>query len=233
MKRAYVLLLALLLMLTGCAGKGKTNNVSVKDVCCPYEIHHKKGVVEITLQDGEKRGILWRTEVIPEDICQVTQEDTEKDYITRYRLSGKEEGAAQLTFSALQEDASVPFVLTLVVNVDSAGNAVVSSYRHQARADISVDAGGLQYKWSADKKGTLDFSFINQEDSWSVHGDGENGFLLSNKMSTPAGCKFSVQSNTPGQTTVVLMSENSQRTIHVVIQADDQGNLKVISVQEQ
>jgi hypothetical protein len=52
-------------------------------------------------------------------------------------------------------------------------------------------------------------------------------------MSTPAGCKFSAQAKAAGQTTIVLTSENTQRRIHVVIQADDNGEIEVVSVQEQ
>ena len=233
MKRAYVLLLALLLILTGCAKKEKINNISVKDVCCPYEINHKKDVVEITLHDGKQSGISWRVETVPEDICQVTEENIDKEYTCRYHLSGKEEGAAQLTFTALQTDQTACFVLSLVVNVDSEGKAFVSSYQHQERKDNSVDADGLNYKWNVDINGILNFSFINQEDHWSVSGDGTDAFVLSNMMSTPSGCKFSAQAIAAGQTTIVLTGENSQRTIHVTIQADDQRKMEVISVQEQ
>ena len=233
MKRAYVLLLALLLFLTGCTGKEKTNNVSVKDVCCPYEINHKKDGVEITLHDGRQSGILWRVETVPEDICQVTQENINKEYTCRYRLSGKEEGAAQLTFTALQSDETVCFVLDLVVNIDSEGKTSVSSYQHRERKDNVVDADGLRYKWNVDTNGILNFSFINQEDNWSVSGDGADTFVLSNMMSTPSGCKFSAQAIAAGQTTIVLVSENTQRTIHVVIRADAQWEMEVVSVQEQ
>ena len=233
MKRAFILFLALLLILTGCAGKGKINNVSIKDVCCPYEINHKKDAVEITLRDGKQSGILWRVETVPEDICQVTQETIDKEYTCRYRLSGKEEGAAQLTFTALQPDETVCFVLNLVVNVDSEGKTFVSFYQHHERKDNAVDADGLHYKWNVDVNGILNFSFLNQEDNWSVRGDGTDAFVLSNMMSTPSGCKFSVQAMTAGQITIVLASENTQRTIHVVIQADDEGKMEVVSVQEQ
>ena len=233
MKRAYVLLLALMLILAGCVGKEKTNTVSVKDVCCPYEINHKKDGVDITLKDGEKRGILWRVDAIPEYVCDVSQVDIDKEYTCQYRITGKEEGAAQLTFTALQSDESACFVLSLVVNVDSEGKAFVSSYQHQERKDKSVDADGLRYKWNVDTNGILNFSFINQEDRWSVSGDGADAFVLSNTMSTPSGCKFSAQAIAAGQTTIVLTSENSQRTIHVVIQADDQREMEVVSVQEQ
>ena len=233
MKRASVLLLALLLILTGCAGKVKLNHVSVDDVCCPYEISHVKDGVLLTLQDGEKSGILWHVETIPEDVCQVVQEETDKEYTSRYRLSGKEEGAAQLTFTALQADEIVSFVLTMVVDVDSEGKAVVSSYQHQERKDNSVETEGLRYKWNVDVDGILNFSFIDQEDNWSVSGDGGEAFALSYMMSTPTGCKFSAQAIAPGQTTIVLTSENTQRRIHVVIQADENGTMEVISVQEQ
>ena len=117
--------------------------------------------------------------------------------------------------------------------MDPEGKAVVSSYQHQERKDISVDADGLNYKWNVDTDGILNFSFINQEDHWSVSGDGADAFVLSNMMSTPSGCKFSARAIAAGQTTIVLTSENSQRTIHVTIQADDQRKMEVISVQEQ
>ena len=233
MKRTCALFLALLLILTGCADKEKINDVSVKDVCCPYEINHKKDGVDITLKDGEKRGILWRVDATPEYVCDVSQVDIDKEYTCQYRITGKEEGAAQLTFTALQTDETVCFVLTLVVDVDSEGKAVVSSYQHQERKDIFVDADGLNYKWNVDTNGILNFSFINQEDHWSVSGDGADAFVLSNMMSTPSGCKFSARAIAAGQTTIVLTSENSQRTIHVTIQADDQRKMEVTSVQEQ
>lgn len=233
MKRAFVLLLALMLILTGCKSKEKMNNVSVKDVICPYEISHKKDGVDITLQDGQKRGISWRVETIPEDIFQVTEETIDKEYTSQYHLVGKVESAGQLTFTAVQSDETVCFVLDLIVNVDSEGKVFVSSYQHQERKDNSVDADGLKYKWNVDTNGILNFSFINQEDHWSVSGDGADAFVLSNMMSTPSGCKFSAQAKAAGQTTIVLTSENSQRTIHVTIQADDQGKMEVISVQEQ
>ena len=226
-------MLALLLLLTGCAGKEKINNVSVKDVCCPYEINHKKDVVELTLRDGKQSGILWQVESIPEDFCQVTQEAVDAQYTCRYTLSGKEEGAAQLQFTARQTDETVCFVLSLIVEVDSEGKTVVSSYQHQERKDNSVDADGLRYKWNVDTDGVLNFSFINQEEKWNVRGDGGDVFALSNMLSTPTGCKFSARASAAGQTTIVITGENSQRTIHVVIQADEQGKMEVISVQEQ
>jgi hypothetical protein len=233
MKRAYVLFLVFLLILTGCANKGKINNVSVRNVRCPYEINHKKDAVEITLRDGEQSGILWVVETFPEDICQATQENINKKYTCRYLLEGKEEGVAQLTFTAQQPDETVCFVLDLFVEVDSEGKLVVSSYQHSERHDVSVEKDGLNYKWNLDTDGSLNFAFVDQEDNWSVSGNGGEVFTFSNMMSTPSGCKFSVQAKAAGQTTVILTGENTQRTVHVVVQADDNGKMDVISVQEQ
>ena len=233
MKRAYVLLLALILILTGCTGGSKSSNISVEDVCCPYEITSQKDGLRITLQDGDKRGIHWQIEAIPEAICNLTQENADKEYVCRYIVSGKEEGAAQLTFTALQEDETVIFVLTLVVDVDSAGKVSVSTHQHREREDTSVDVDGLNYKWNVDVDGILNFSFFNSEDSWSVRGDGEGICTLSNMMSTPTGCKFSAQAISAGQTGVLLVGETTQREIRVIIQADENGKLEVLSVQEQ
>ena len=233
MKRAYVLLLALLLLLTGCTGKGQTNHVTVRDVCCPYEIDHTKGVAEITLQDGEKSGILWQVQVIPDDVCEVTQEDPKDEYTSRYLIVGKEAGAAKLTFSALRVDDTVAFDLTLIVNVDSEGKAAVASYEHRERTDTAVEADGLNYKWNVDVDGILTFSFINSEDTWSVRGDGEEVCVVTDAMSTPIGCRFSAQAGNAGQTSVLLVGDTTQREILVTIQADDDGKLEVVSVQEQ
>ena len=233
MKRAYVLLLVLLLILTGCAGKEKINNVSVKDVCCPYEIKHEKDGVEITLRDGRRSGILWRVETTSEGFCRVTQENVQKEYTSRYRLTGEAEGAEQLTFTAIQPDETVCFVLTLVVNVGSEGKTVVTSYQHQERKDNVVDADGLNYKWNVDVNGVLNFSFINEDDRWSISGEGADVFVLSHMMSTPVGCKFSAQANAAGEITIVLTGEATDRRIHVVIRADDNRKMEVISVQEQ
>ena len=232
MKRAGVLFLAVLLILTGCRSKDKINDVSANDVCCPYEISHKDDGIDITLQDGKESGILWSVEVIPEDICEVSQVDVDKAFFCQYRINGKEEGAAQLIFSALTED-TVQFTLTLVVDVDAKGKAVVSDCRHWERAGEVVDTDGLKYKWHVDEKGTLNFSFINKDDFWQVSGDGDGVCTLAEVLSTPSGCKFSVQANASGQATVQLMGETSQRVIEVKIQADDNGKLEVISVQEQ
>jgi hypothetical protein len=172
-------------------------------------------------------------ECVPEDICQVTQEDTNKEYVSRYRLSGKEGCVAQLTFTGLQGDDTVRFVLTLIVDIDDEGRTFVSSYQHNERIDNSVDADGLHYKWNVDVNGNLNFSFINHDDKWSPRGDGAGVVALSNMMSTPSGCKFSARAKVAGKTAIILVGENTQRTIHVVIQVDANGNMEVISVQEQ
>ena len=233
MKRAYVLLLAMLMLLTGCAGKRKINHVSVTDVCCPYEIKQNKEVVEITLRDDQQMGVLWHVDTVPEEICQVTQEDVDKEYTCRYRLTGQFEGTAQLTFTALQPDETACFCLDLVVNVDAKGKVSVFSYQHRERTDNSISADGLDYKWNIDLNGILNFSFINQEDEWSLIAEETDAFILTNTISTPVGCKFSAQATAAGQTTIVLTGENTKRKVHVVIQADEQGKMEVLSVQEQ
>ena len=233
MKRAFVLFLALVLLLTGCAGKEKTNDVSVDDVCCPYEIKHKNDVVEITLKDGEQSGVLWGAEIIPDDICEVTQVETDKENTHRYHLSGKEEGAARLTFTATGEDGAVLFVLNLVVDVDAGGKTAVTSCQHKENIDTVVEAEGLTYKWNVDADGILNFAFINADDNWSMDAEKETSFVFVDMMSTPSGCKFSVQANEAGETAVVLVGETTGRRIQVVIRADENGTLEVASVQEQ
>ena len=233
MKRVCAILLALLLILSGCAGKVETKDISVKDTCCPYEISHKKDVVELILQDGEKQGICWDMEAMPADICEVTKEDSQQDYTTRYRIAGLQAGATQLTFTAKRADETVAFVLTLLVDVDAETKAVVSSCQHQQMQSATVEADGLRYQWNVDAGGVLHFAFTNDEDTWSIFGDGEGVCTLSNVMSTPAGCKFSARAKTAGQTTVVLKGETTQRIVHVVLQADDHGKLEIVSVQEQ
>lgn len=233
MRRAYVLFLALVLVLTGCAGNETANDISVKDVCCPYEINHKDDVVEITLRDGDQIGILWRVETVPENICHVTQEKADKENASLFRLSGKEEGVAGLTFTALQSDEKIRFVLDLVVNVDAEGKVLVTSHEYHETKDNVVETDGLSYMWNVDANGILNFSFINQEDKWSVRGDGADVFVLSNMISTPSGCEFSAQAKAAGQTTIVLVGDKNQRTIHVLIESDDNLKMKVISVQEQ
>lgn len=233
MKKMCALILALMLVLTGCAGKGRIKNISVKKVCCPYEIKHKKDAVEITLRDGEKSGVLWAVDMIPEDICQVTPENTDKAYTSRYRLTGIEEGAAKLTFTATKPDETVCFVLDLIVDVDSKGKTVVSSCEHHERKENVVDEDGLNYTWNVDTEGILNFSFLNEEAKWSVRGDGEDVLTLTSALSTASGCSFSAQAKTEGQTTIVLFSKDAQRTIYVVIEVDDDATMDVVSVQEQ
>ena len=233
MKRIFALFLALLFILTACSGKKTIDHISVQNICCPYEINHIEDVVEITLSDGDRNGIQWQVTSQPEDICQVTQDNIDKDDSCRYRVSGNVEGAAELSFTALEENGTACFVLTVIVNVDSEGKTTVSTYQHTERKDHSVEEGGLQYHWNTDINGTLNFSLKDQEDNWSVTGDGADVFVLSNMMSTPVGCKFSAQAKGAGQATIVLVSQNARRTVHVIIQADDEGNIEVISVQEQ
>lgn len=233
MKRVYVLLLVLLLLFAGCARKEKINNISVEDVCCPYEIKHQKDGIELILRDGGQSEIQWRVETIPEDYCQVTQENIDQENTWRYRLTGKKEGVVQVTFTALRTDETVCFVLTLLLDVDAEGKAVVSDYQHHERKENSVQENGLRYKWNVDTNGILNFSFLNEEDNWSVRAAEEDIFIFSNMLSTPSGCRFSAQAKAVGKTTIILVGENSQRTIHVVIQADESGKMELVSVQEQ
>ena len=48
MKKLYALLAVLLLVLTACGRKDQTQNVSVSDVCCPYEIVHEEDAIVIS-----------------------------------------------------------------------------------------------------------------------------------------------------------------------------------------
>lgn len=231
MKRAYIVLLALLLVLTGCGDKIRANNLSVDDVCCPYEIDHKSGGVEITLHSGEMSDILWQLEMVPEDVCEAVQEDSQQEGTVCYRIVGKEAGAAQLKFTAMQQNTEV-FILSVVIDADAAGKTVVSSAQHWEKAATAVESDGLQYKWSVDENGTLTFSFLNREDNWNISGDGEGVCTLSGMIDTPSGCRFSAQATAAGQTDVLLHGEKTQREISVTIQVDDNGKLEVLSVQE-
>ena len=233
MKRAYALLLVLLLILSGCSNKNRAKDISVKDVCCPYEITHKKDGVELTLQDGENRGIGWNVEAVPEDICQVTQADTDKENTVRYRITGNEDGAANLTFTAVQADGADVFVLNLIVTVDADGKTEVYACEHQEVALKAVEENGLTYKWNVDAEGYLNFSFINSDDRWRVSGDGEGVCAISNALTMPGGCMFRAEALSPGKTTVELVGAETQRIIRVTIQVDDSGNLELKSVQEQ
>ena len=232
MKRVCILLLALLLILTGCKSKDKMNNVSVKDVSCPYEINHKKDTVEITLRDGAERGLLWNVEALPTDVCEVTQEKSGKDDVCKYRISGLAEGATHLTFTAQQEDQTVVFSLEVIASVDSEGKVTISDYRHKERSGVSSEEESLDYRWDVDENGILTFSFFDDNDQWRVRGDGNGVCALSNMLSTSSGCQFSAQAISDGEINVVLTGKTTQRTIYVTLQVED-GVLEVISVQEQ
>ena len=232
MKRMYVLLLAVLLLLAGCGGKGKAKDISDKDVSCPYEIDHKKDWVEITLRDGAERGILWNVEALPADVCEVTQEKSGKDDVCKYRISGLAEGATHLTFTAQQEDQTVVFSLEVIASVDSEGKVTISDYRHKERSGVRSEEESLDYRWDVDENGILTFSFFDDNDQWRVRGDGNGVCALSNMLSTSSGCQFSAQAISDGEINVVLTGKTTQRTIYVTLQVED-GVLEVISVQEQ
>ena len=231
MKRVFVLLLVVMLALTGCAGRTKAKNVSVKDVCCPYEITHQKGALEVAMKNGTKSSLLWNVEVLPDDVCEVTQEKTED--ACRYHIVGIEAGAAELTITAQQEDGTVKFILVLVVNVDSSGNVSATYAEHREREDVSVEKDNLSYTWNVDVDGILNFVFTNNEEIWSISGDGGDVCRLQEALITPSGCRFSAEAVAPGQTSILLVGKETQRTISVVVQVDDGGNMEVISVQEQ
>jgi hypothetical protein len=44
---------------------------------------------------------------------------------------------------------------------------------------------------------------------------------------------FTAQPKDAGQTTIKLVGAESQREVHVVVQADENGKLTIVSVQEQ
>ena len=232
MKRMFVLLLAMLLLLAGCGGKTKTKDISAKDVSCPYKIEQKKNWVAITLRDGEKRGIFWTVEALPADVCEVTQEKSGKDDVCKYRISGLAEGASHLTFTARQEDQTVVFSLEVIASVDADGKVTISDYRHKERSGVSSEEETLDYRWDVDENGILTFSFFSDDDQWSVRGDGKEICILSDMMSVPSGCQFSAQAITDGKISVSLVGKTTQRTIHVTLKVED-GVLEVMSVQEQ
>ena len=228
MKKLYALIMIVVLLLSGCSASEAPEDISVKDVCCPYEITRKNNTLQITLQDGEKSNIDWNAETVPQEICTVSSEKKGK-----YRISGTQEGAAQVTFTALGEDETTEFVLTVVVHVDAQNKVTLTSYEHRQREDASVEADGLDYSCSVDVDGILTFSFINAEDRWSVRGGGDGVCTLTDKISTPSGCKFSARAASAGQGAIFLVGETTQRTILVTLQSDGNGKLEVISVQEQ
>ena len=183
--------------------------------------------------DGEKSGIHWTVKAIPEKLCEVTPEDTGDEYKSRYRVTGANAGTAQLIFTAALEDETAVFALTLMAEVDANGEAEIAASSHWERQTESVEADGLNYRWEVDKSGVLHFNFIDGEDRWSVRGDDEEICTILEKLSTSSGCQFSVQAKSTGETTVLLVAKNSQRTIGVVLCADESGNVSVVSVQEQ
>ena len=170
--------------------------------------------------------------MIPEDVCQTVQINARKESTCRYRVTGLLEGAAQLRFTAMEDETAV-FILSLVVHVDAEGKTRTSSYQHWEQGGASVEADGLNYRWSVDENGVLQFSFVNSEDHWSVWETEQEICILSDKMATPDGCKFRAEAKSAGQTDILLVGETTWRKINVTIQADDDGTLKVISVQEQ
>ena len=233
MKRIYVLLLAMVLALTGCAGEKKAKDISVKDVLYPFHIEHKKDALEITFSDNTEKDTVWQTQVMVENICQVTRSDVKKAGSVRYDVTGIAEGEELVTFNVLEADETICFRLSVVVDVDSDGKVTVQSYQYGERNQAAVEENGFSYQWYVDLDGTLNFSFINDEDNWSVRGDGEGICILSDMMSTPAGCEFSAQANAEGQTSVLLEGRTTQRKICVVLQVDGDGKIEVVSVQEQ
>ena len=222
MKKLCFLLLAIVLIFAGCSEDANSDGIRVKDVCCPYEISEKDDALEVTLENGSD-AVTWLVQTVPQDVCTVIEKDG------KYRIAANAEGAAQVTFTAMQEDESVKFVLTLVVETDGK-KVILKTHEHRERNDVSVEAEEFTYNWNVDVEGILTFSFINSDDSWSVRDDES---ILLEKMSTPSGCRFSVQSLAQGQSVITLVGESTNRTVYVTIEADGSGNLAVISVQEQ
>ena len=146
MKKVFILMLAILLIFTGCAGGVKTNDVSVKDVSYPYDVLHAEDTVEITLWDAANSGINWKMEAIPKDVCQVTREAAEEAGACRFRVVGEVEGAAQLTFSAVRDDATelvkggrillIDDVLTTGVTLSEAARALLEGGAEEVRAVV-------------------------------------------------------------------------------------------------
>lgn len=224
MKKVYALFLVMLVLLSGCSKEKE--HIVVEDACCPYEISPRENGQEVLLQDGELTDLRWEVETVPQDICTVNAQKQ-----GQYHIAGTQEGAAQVTFTALQRE-TVRFVLTLVVHVDGEKRVTLTSYEHRQREEVSQE-DGLQYNWSVDVDGILTFSFLNTEDRWSVHGDGEGICTLLEKMETPGGCKFTAQQASVGETVISLVGETTQRTVCVTVRVDEQGSMEVLSVQEQ
>lgn len=233
MKKAYVFILAMLLVLTGCGGENKKKDVSVTDVCCPYKLQHKEQTLQITLEDAQESGLTWQVKLMPEGICQAVRQDSKKNYVACYDVIGIQEGAAQLTLTAVQEDQTVDFTLSVVVNVDAQGNVTLASSQHQQREHTLVETEDFTYEWDVDVNGVLNFRFSDSEDLWSISGDGGEVCTILSSLSTPSGCKFSARPESAGQVSILLIGEFTQREIAVVLQADEAGNLEVVEVREQ
>ena len=225
MKRVFLLLLAVVLLATGCAGSRNAKDVSVEDARCPYEIRHQEGTLAVTLR-GED--VTWHTTLVPEDVCELTQGEGNG----RYSITGLAEGAAQVVFTALDEKEREAFVLTLVVQIAANKTVSLESYDHRERTDTAMEEGGLSYQWNVDVNGILTFSFLNTEDRWSVHGEGEEICTLFDKLATSGGCKFSAEAKSEGQTVVTLVGETTGRTVYVTVQVAA-DTLEIVSVQEQ
>ena len=233
MKKVFIWLLAMLLIFTGCAGLKKVEDIRISDTICPYFIHYNKGVLEVTLQINSENALQWQVNALPDDICRVAEISVEGENMVRYDVTGVEPGATQLTFTALQEEGAIAFVLTLIVDVDSAKRATVRQYEHQERQSAHEELNGLTYQWNVDVDGVLSFNFTDTEDMWFISNAESTVFRYRQRLSTSSGCQFSLQAVSAGQDTVVLTGENTQRVIHVVVKADENGKLEVVSVQEQ
>lgn len=233
MKRLCVLLLAMLLVLTGCAGKERVKDASVRKTICPYKIDHTRDFVEITLRDSEKQGFLWEVQIMPEEICKVTQRSSGKGKTAKYHITALEEGAAKVTFTAAKQDQPVSFILDMMVNVDEDGKVTVSAYQHQELQNAVVEENGMNYMWNVDSNGVLHFAFLDEENRWYITSNENSVCTLFDKLATPDGCEFSARAKGAGKTSVSLICEKTQRQINIVIEADADGNLEVTSVQEQ
>lgn len=233
MKKVYVLLLAMLLILTGCAEMEKTKDIRVTDAVCPYSIHYNRGVLEVTLQNNTGNPLQWQVQVLPDDVCKVTEVPQTKENTISYTVEGLVPGAAQLIFTAVNENGTAAFVVDMIVDVSSANKVTVRECEHQESKYVAEESNGLSYEWSVDVDGVLNFTFTDLEHSWLVNKTESTVFSFTKRLSTPSGCNFSVRALNPGQDTVVLVSDDAQRTVHVVVQVDEAGNLEVVSVQEQ
>ena len=233
MKRLYVLLLAMLLVLTGCAGKERTKDASARKTICPYKIEHKRDFVEITLRDRKKQGFLWEVQMMPEEVCKVTQRSSGKGKTAQYRITAQEAGAAQVTFIAAKQDQPDSFILNMMVNVDEDRKVTVTAYQHQELQNAVVEEDGMNYMWNVDTNGVLHFAFMDEENRWYITSDENSVCTLFDKLATPDGCEFSARAKGEGKTSVGLICEKAQRQINIVIEADEDGNLEVTSVQEQ